>query len=135
MRSTPARRSSSPMEHPWSGPRGGEPIPLPERVAGSDLIFELCDLAARKAYRLFFAGGAPGVAELAARRLTERFPGLQVVGTASPSFRDFSTAEYDKLKAQIGAGAASHLDRGGHHAPGGTLAGKPSRRPWGCRWE
>jgi N-acetylglucosaminyldiphosphoundecaprenol N-acetyl-beta-D-mannosaminyltransferase len=78
-------------------------IPLPERVAGSDLIFELCALAARKAYRLFFVGGAPDVAALAGRRLTERFPGLQVVGMASPSFRDFSTAEHEKLKAQIGA--------------------------------
>jgi len=83
-------------------------IPLPERVAGSDLIFELCAMAAGKAYRVFFAGGAPGVAALAASRLTERFPGLQVVGTASPSFRDFSTAEYEKLKAQIGA-ARPHI--------------------------
>ena len=30
------------------------PTPLPERVAGSDLIFHLCDLSARKDRRLFF---------------------------------------------------------------------------------
>ena len=31
--------------------------PLPERVAGSDLIFELSKEAARQGYRLFFVGG------------------------------------------------------------------------------
>ena len=36
--------------------------PLPERVAGSDLIFEICAVAAQKGYRLFFLGGAEGVA-------------------------------------------------------------------------
>jgi N-acetylglucosaminyldiphosphoundecaprenol N-acetyl-beta-D-mannosaminyltransferase len=84
------------------------PVPLPERVAGSDLIFELCALSVRKGYRLFFAGGAAGVADEAVRRLTERYPGLQVVGTASPSFRDLSTLDYETLKAQIGA-ARPHI--------------------------
>jgi N-acetylglucosaminyldiphosphoundecaprenol N-acetyl-beta-D-mannosaminyltransferase len=83
-------------------------ISLPERVAGSDLIFELCALAVRKDYRLFFAGGAPGVADEAVRCLAERFPGLNVVGTASPSFRDSSPADYEKLKAQITA-ARPHI--------------------------
>src|SRR5438105_2929899 len=30
--------------------------PLPERVAGSDLIFDLCGQAARSGYRVFFLG-------------------------------------------------------------------------------
>ena len=51
------------------------PVRLPERVAGSDLIFALCDLAARKSYRLFFAGGSPGVAEEAAHGLLRVIPG------------------------------------------------------------
>ena len=41
-------------------------VRVPERVAGSDLIFALSDLAARKSYRVFLAGGLPGVAEEAA---------------------------------------------------------------------
>jgi N-acetylglucosaminyldiphosphoundecaprenol N-acetyl-beta-D-mannosaminyltransferase len=72
----------------WAARRGG--VHLPERVAGSDLIFELCSLAARKGYRLFLAGGAPGVAEEAARRLNARYPELQIVGTAAPAFRGAS---------------------------------------------
>ena len=51
--------------------------PLPERVAGSDLIFELSAAAAKKGYRLFFLGGAQGVAEEAARRLGARTLGFR----------------------------------------------------------
>jgi N-acetylglucosaminyldiphosphoundecaprenol N-acetyl-beta-D-mannosaminyltransferase len=83
----------------WASRRG--PAPLPERVAGSDLIYTLSDLAARRGYRVFFAGGAPGVAERAAQRLSARYPALQVAGTASPHFRDLSTDDYDRLKRQI----------------------------------
>ena len=70
-------------------------------MAGSDLIFALSELAARRGYRVFFAGGAPGVAEAAAQRLIARYPGLQVVGTAAPSFGGLADDEYLKLRAQI----------------------------------
>ena len=83
----------------WAARR--RPVPLPERVAGSDLIFALSELAARRGYRVFFAGGAPGVAEAAAQRLIARYPGLQVVGTAAPSFGGLADDEYLKLRAQI----------------------------------
>ena len=83
----------------WASRR--RPIPLPERIAGSDLIFTLSELAAEKSYRLFLAGGAPGVAEEAARQLTARYPKLQVVGTATPSFQDSPVDEYSKLRTQI----------------------------------
>ena len=63
--------------------------PLPERVAGSDLVFELSAEAAKQGYRLFFVGGAEGVAEQAALRLARSsYPGLQVVGTECPSLHD-----------------------------------------------
>lgn len=77
--------------------------PLPERVAGSDLIFDLCERAARKGYRLFFLGGAAGVADEAARRLSLRYPGLLVVGAESPPFRDLSDEELAVLLARIRA--------------------------------
>jgi N-acetylglucosaminyldiphosphoundecaprenol N-acetyl-beta-D-mannosaminyltransferase len=76
-------------------------LPLPERVAGSDLIYELSATAARKGYRLFFLGGAKGVAEEAARRLGARYPGLQVVGTECPPFRELTDQEQAALIARI----------------------------------
>jgi N-acetylglucosaminyldiphosphoundecaprenol N-acetyl-beta-D-mannosaminyltransferase len=84
------------------------PVPLPERVAGSDLIYALCEMAARKGYRVCFAGGAPGVSVEAARRLSARFPGLQVVGALAPQFRDRSAIDYLDLKDQL-ASARPHL--------------------------
>ena len=54
--------------------------PLPERVAGSDLVLSLSDAAAARGRSVYLLGGAPGAAELAAARLRERDPGLDVRG-------------------------------------------------------
>lgn len=75
--------------------------PLPERVAGSDLIFELCAKAAQEKYRVFFLGGAPGVAEEAARRLQARYASLQVVGTECPPFHELTAEEQAATTARI----------------------------------
>ena len=66
----------------WASRRG--PTPLPERVTGSDLVFDLCERAARRGHGVYLLGGAEGVADEAARRLVDLYPGLRVVGTASP---------------------------------------------------
>ena len=75
--------------------------PLPERVAGADLILELSAEAARKGYRLFLLGGAEGVAVEAARRLCTSYPGLQVVGTECPPFHEPTAEEHEALIARI----------------------------------
>src|SRR5204862_860380 len=74
---------------------------LPERVAGSDLVPALCERASQRGYRVFFLGGAPGVGAEAARRLSARFPGLQVAGVESPPFRALSAEENAVLVARI----------------------------------
>lgn len=55
--------------------------PLPERVAGIDLMEAYCKRATGRGDRVFLLGAAPGVAAAAAERLRCRFPGLNVVGT------------------------------------------------------
>jgi N-acetylglucosaminyldiphosphoundecaprenol N-acetyl-beta-D-mannosaminyltransferase len=75
--------------------------PLPERVAGSDLIFELCAKAAEEGYRMFFLGGAAGVAEEAARRLQARYANLQIVGTECPPFRELTSDEQTALIVRV----------------------------------
>src|SRR5262245_48573791 len=55
--------------------------PLPERVAGSDLIYGMCDRAAERGHRVYLLGAGPGVADEAAAALVKRFPGLQIAGT------------------------------------------------------
>lgn len=54
--------------------------PVPERVAGIDLMLRLAERAAAEGWRVFLLGAAPGVAEEAAASLRRRFPGLQVAG-------------------------------------------------------
>ncbi len=60
--------------------------PLPERVAGSELILSLTEAAAPEHRRVFLLGGAPGTAVRAAETLAQRFPGIEIVGTFCPDF-------------------------------------------------
>jgi N-acetylglucosaminyldiphosphoundecaprenol N-acetyl-beta-D-mannosaminyltransferase len=75
--------------------------PLPERVTGTDLLYRVSELAAHKGYSSFLLGAAPGVAERAARNLCGLSPGLRIVGTESPAFRDLSPDEHARLIARI----------------------------------
>jgi len=61
--------------------------PLKERVAGVDTVERFAALAAKKGYRPFFLGAAPGVAQKAASTLAQRYPGFKVAGfySGSPS--------------------------------------------------
>ena len=62
-------------------------VKLAERVTGSEhLVPFSCELAAKKAYSVFFLGAGPGVAEKASEVLALRFPGLRVAGTYSPAY-------------------------------------------------
>lgn len=54
--------------------------PLPERVAGIDIMFGLMRRAAEKEYRVFFLGAKPEVVEAVARKALQMYPGLQVAG-------------------------------------------------------
>ena len=59
---------------------------LKERLTGTDLIPEVCRLAAEGRYSVFFLGGNPGVAEKAGENLKCSYPGLKVAGSYSPPF-------------------------------------------------
>ena len=60
-------------------------MPLPERVAGSDLVLELFNAAIEESpLRVFFLGAAPGVAERAADAVHSKWKGVKAVGTLSP---------------------------------------------------
>lgn len=68
-------------------------LPLPERVAGSSLIWTLPAAAADRGRSVYLLGGDTGVAERAGRILVERFPSLRVAGTDSPPYGAESTAD------------------------------------------
>ena len=59
--------------------------PLPERVAGSDLVSSLAERAAIDGHSLFLLGGDPGTAEAAGNVLTQNNPELRIAGCLSPA--------------------------------------------------
>ena len=81
----------------WAGRLLGQPFA--ERVTGSDGIYRICEQAAGQGWRVFLLGAGPGVAEQAAERLTERYPGLQVAGTFSGSPADIGWLEIQQRLA------------------------------------
>lgn len=85
----------------WAARRLG--TPLPERVAGSDLIYDIARRSADRGLGLFFLGGPEGVAEAASARLEALYPGLRVVGTACPPHRPLDEDEHRALIGRIRA--------------------------------
>lgn len=62
----------------WAARRIGRP--LPERIAGSDLVPLIARRAATRGLRLYLLGAAEGVAEEAAERLRQLAPGVVIAG-------------------------------------------------------
>jgi len=56
-----------------------------ERIAGSDLIYDLAELCRRHDKRLFLLGSAPATLNAALQRLRSLYRGLQVNGYAPPA--------------------------------------------------
>jgi exopolysaccharide biosynthesis WecB/TagA/CpsF family protein len=80
-------------------------IPLPERVAGADLMARLLEAGAERRLKAFFLGARPEVVAELARRCARDYPGLVVAG-----FRDgyFGRGEQEGLVEEIRA-AAPHM--------------------------
>ncbi|MDQ4144220.1 MAG: WecB/TagA/CpsF family glycosyltransferase [Actinomycetota bacterium] len=83
----------------WAGHRAG--AAEMQRVCGRDLMLSLCAVAVENGWSSYFYGGAVGVAELLAQRLTMRFPGLRIAGCLSPPFRPLSPDEDREIVATI----------------------------------
>ncbi len=79
---------------------------MKERVTGVDTVTGAAALAARRGYRLFLLGAAPGVAEETARRLKESNPELKVAGTYAGSP---APEEEEEIVARIKAAAPDIL--------------------------
>ncbi len=77
------------------------------RVYGPDLMLALCERGQTTGHRHFFYGGAPGVADLLAARLQQRFPELAIAGVHTPPFRP---ADVSEVPAVIDAINASRPD-------------------------
>ena len=76
--------------------------PIKEKICGSDLVPDLCKLAAQKGYLIFFLGSAEGVAAKAAENLKKNNPGLRVAGVYSPPYGfEKDKNEIDKINKML----------------------------------
>ena len=75
--------------------------PLPERVAGADLVPQLLGVAAQKGYRIFFLGGKPEVAARAVQRLQEKYPNIEIAGHYSPPFAPLEKMDHAEIGRRI----------------------------------
>ncbi len=82
----------------WIGRRRGMDV---ERTCGPDLLDLVCSRSPRTGLKHFFYGGKPGVADKLASVMRKRYPGISVVGTHCPPFRDLSELERAEVIAKI----------------------------------
>jgi N-acetylglucosaminyldiphosphoundecaprenol N-acetyl-beta-D-mannosaminyltransferase len=78
--------------------------PLPERVAGADIVPLLIRVAAERGYRIFFLGASPEAAEQAVANLREQYPQLQIAGHYSPPYKPLLEMDHEEIKRRIRAG-------------------------------
>ena len=63
-------------------------MPLKERIAGSDFVWDLARLAAKNGCTVYLLGARPGITHAAAAKLTSQFPSLKIAGAESGPPRD-----------------------------------------------
>ena len=80
--------------------------PLPQRVAGIDLMLAILERGPRRGYRIFCLGATPEVLAGATARMTADFPGLEMAGCHHGYF---TPEEEPVVAAEIAASAADIL--------------------------
>lgn len=70
---------------------------IKKRVSGPDLMWQACEHAEKKGYRVFFYGDTEGTLSSLLDRVRRDLPKLQVAGTFSPPFRDLTPSEDSEI--------------------------------------
>ena len=84
----------------WASRLAGEP--LPERVSGSNMVWSICEGASARGQSVFLLGGDHGVAERAADIFRERYPSLEIAGTACPPVGfESNEQELERIRRQV----------------------------------
>lgn len=96
--------------------------PVPERLAGSDMIEATLALASENSWRVFFLGTRPKILEKALETVEVRYPGLIVAGSQHGYF---SPAETDRVIDAVNAANADVLL---------VALGSPQKELWLARY-
>jgi len=60
--------------------------PIKERVCMTDFVWDVCDLASEKEYKIFLFGGKEDVLDRATKKIQVKYPNITIVGSFSPPF-------------------------------------------------
>jgi N-acetylglucosaminyldiphosphoundecaprenol N-acetyl-beta-D-mannosaminyltransferase len=83
---------------------------IPARITYAAWIWQLADFAAAEGFSLYLLGARPGVAQEAALRLRERYPGLRIVGVRHGYFdHSAGSAENEAVLEEINAASPDIL--------------------------
>jgi N-acetylglucosaminyldiphosphoundecaprenol N-acetyl-beta-D-mannosaminyltransferase len=86
----------------WLGRHAGHPAIT--RVYGPDLMYAVCRAGRELGLKHFLYGGNEGVAAQLRDKLKSYFPGIEIVGTFTPPFRDLTPDEFRQLQAEVARG-------------------------------
>jgi N-acetylglucosaminyldiphosphoundecaprenol N-acetyl-beta-D-mannosaminyltransferase len=75
--------------------------PLPERVAGADLVPLLLRTAAEKGFRIFFLGATEESATRAVTNVKQLHPNIVIAGHYSPPFNKLLEMDHDEISRRI----------------------------------
>ncbi len=67
------------------------------RVFGPDFMLALTHALAKKRRRVFYYGGASGIADELASAMRSKFPGIVDAGTCTPPYRELTSAEREEM--------------------------------------
>jgi N-acetylglucosaminyldiphosphoundecaprenol N-acetyl-beta-D-mannosaminyltransferase len=76
------------------------------RVAGPDLMWSLCESAARRHFGVYLLGSTSDTLERLKTRLRLAFPGIVISGSHAPPFRQMTAHEEDDLVTRISESGA-----------------------------
>jgi len=79
---------------------------VPERITYADWIWRLAAFVESEGFSIYFLGTRPGVTQAAARRLRQRYPGLEIVGVHHGYF---DRSENEAVVEEINAAAPDIL--------------------------
>lgn len=72
-----------------------------DRVYGPELMLNMMRSSSHSGQKHYFFGGAEGIAELLAKKLSKRYSGLNIAGVMSPPFRPLTDQEEHKLHDEL----------------------------------
>ncbi|MBN1265954.1 MAG: WecB/TagA/CpsF family glycosyltransferase [Anaerolineales bacterium] len=76
------------------------------RVAGTELMESVLARSLQRGWKHYFYGGSPEGITALKQQVENRFPGIQIVGTCSPPYRDLSYEEDEDVVARINSSSA-----------------------------